>query len=88
VVIEVGLKRLLGLTGLFLFVWLFLVVGGFIAVKLLFTFHPNPGFEAFLIAVIRVAVGVVMAGLWLFLWRRLAHAYFRWAVKKRGIQIQ
>lgn len=84
----VKVKRLLGLTALFLSVWAFLVVGAFAAIKLLFSTRPNPGFEAFIIAIVRVAAGVAVAGLCLYLWRRLAHKYFMWAVRRRGIQLQ
>ncbi|MEM2902799.1 MAG: hypothetical protein QXO32_08765 [Candidatus Bathyarchaeia archaeon] len=81
-------KRLLSLTAIFLSVWSFLMIGAYVAIKLLFASRPNPGFEAFFIAVIRVATGVVIAGLGLYFWRRLAHTYFMWAVKRRGIQLR
>jgi hypothetical protein len=74
---------------LFLMVWLFLIVASFAVLKLLFGVYPAmSGFRGVFLGVIRVLVGVVMGLGWLVLWRRLARAYFLWAVSKRGVHLK
>ena len=74
---------------LFSAVWLFLIVASFAILKLLFGVRPvAPGLGTVLIGVVRVLAGGVMGLSWLVLWKRLARAYFCWAVRKRGIQLK
>ena len=72
---------------LFLVVWSVLAVVSFAIIKLLFIVRPTGAFERTLMGTFRVITGVFMAVSWLSLWRKLARAYFSWAIKRRGIQL-
>jgi hypothetical protein len=40
------------------------------------------------LAVAKVVLVVLMAGLWLYIWKFISDRYFGWAMKKRGLQLR
>jgi hypothetical protein len=50
---------------------------------------PESGILGHLVlAVAKVVLVLLMAGLWIYIWKFVSDRYFSWAMKKRGLQLR
>jgi len=72
-----------------LIVWISLIVGMWMIKLIVLLTAPESGMLGHLaLAVARVVLVVLMAGLWLYIWKFISDKYFGWAMKKRGLQLR
>lgn len=77
-------KQLIYLTGILIIVWLSIIFGSyFIAAFLLKLAFPISGWiGTFLTNIARTVLGVAIAIIWIYGWKKLYTLYFKWNLKK------
>ena len=78
------MRRIFGLFGMILIVWLSMLVGlAFIfGIVLPFNIPSKDWFSQFLTSVFQVGVSALLALLWLWMWKKLENLYFWRTVNK------
>jgi len=85
----IDLKRIVYLAGILLLVWFSLIVGMWIIRLIIPLTLRGAGVHVlFALAVAKILAVVLMAGLWLYIWKFVSDRYFGWAMKKRGIELK
>ncbi len=77
--------RTLHIAAIFFIVWLSLIAGMLI-IRLMIPLTLQGSIHVAL-DVVKTATVVLMVGLWLYLWKFVSDRYFRWAMKKRGVEL-
>lgn len=83
------MTRIIYLAGIFLLVWFSLIMGMWIMKLIVPLTIPGAGTHIyFALAVTKILVVILMAGLWLYIWKFVSDRYFGWAMKKRGLELR
>ena len=83
------MRRLFPLLLLLVSGWFFLIVSSFLILKLLFQLPTAlEGVNLIVLSVLRVAAGVLMFALWLWVWRYQTCLYFVKAMRRRGLSLE
>lgn len=79
------LRRILPIVGIILVIWLLLLLGMFILASFIINLSvPIPGVSGQITTnILRVLLGLVMAVVWLYIWKKLAETYFWKSMSQR-----
>jgi hypothetical protein len=77
-------KQVIYLTGILIIVWSSIILGAYIAAAFLINLSiPVSGkLGAFLTNITRTILGIALALIWLYGWKKLYTFYFQWNLKK------
>jgi hypothetical protein len=85
----IDLPRIAYLTGILLLIWFSLIVGMWIIRLIIPLTLGGAGVHVlFALALAKILAVVLMAGLWLYIWKFVSDKYFSWAMKKRGLELK